>query len=74
MRAENPTFHPANLVIGAGLGRTARLSAHDLMTRRLARCTSLRVLTVAGRTAQISEVYQGLTDHLEPWALEQDTS
>ncbi|MER6560182.1 DUF3800 domain-containing protein [Streptomyces sp. NPDC001027] len=82
--SKNTELHANSLVKGRGrpcatdeqnqrFGRPARLAAHDLMMRHLARCSSLRVLTVAGRTAQIAEVYQGFVDHLELWALEQDT-
>ncbi|MFB7293562.1 DUF3800 domain-containing protein [Actinacidiphila glaucinigra] len=82
--AKNTELHATQFVKGRGrpcateeqnaaFGRRARIAAHDLMVRHLTRCASLRVLTVAGRTAQVADVYQGFVDRLEAWALQEDT-
>nr|WP_202453109.1 DUF3800 domain-containing protein [Streptomyces sp. SID4913] len=81
---KNTELHASQLVKGRGrpcvteeqnnrFSRSARMAAHGLMLKQLARCESLRVLTVAGRTAQVAEVYQSFVNHLEAWALDQDT-
>lgn len=81
---KNTELHAVHLVKGRGrpcatdeqnrkFGRQARIAAHDLMIRHLARCDSVRVLTVAGGTTRIADVYQSFVHHLEAWALEQDT-
>ncbi|MEK8143774.1 DUF3800 domain-containing protein [Streptomyces sp. M10(2022)] len=82
--AKNTELHANQLVKGRGrpcatreqnerFSRKARVAAHDMMVRHLTRCDSLRVLTVAGRTAQIASIYQGFVNRLEAWALGHDT-
>jgi hypothetical protein len=51
----------------------ARLAAHELMLRHLAKCESLRVLTVGGHTRFLTDIYQAFVEHLEAWALAEDT-
>ncbi|MFD7734158.1 DUF3800 domain-containing protein [Kitasatospora phosalacinea] len=81
---KNYELHANELIKGRGrpcptpeqnnaFSRPARRAAHDLMMRHLARCESLRVMTVAGRTAQVPTIYQSFVNHLETWALRQDT-
>ncbi|WP_406368929.1 DUF3800 domain-containing protein [Streptomyces sp. NBC_01546] len=81
---KNTELHAVHLVKGRGrpcateeqndsFGRQARIAAHDLMIRHVTKCESVRVLTVAGATAQIAKVYHSFVNHLEAWAAEQDT-
>ncbi len=81
---KNTELHAVDLVKGRGrpcatenqnksFGRPARIAAHDLMLRHLAKCESVRVLTVAGGTSRIATVYRAFVSHLEVWALEEET-
>ncbi|MFJ9195870.1 DUF3800 domain-containing protein [Streptomyces globisporus] len=81
---KNTELHAVHLVKGRGrpcatdeqndgFSRQARIAAHDLMLRHLAKCQSVRVLTVAGPTAKVATVYRSFVDHLEQWAAEEGT-
>ncbi|WP_260988278.1 hypothetical protein [Streptomyces sp. CFMR 7] len=73
---KNTELHAVHLVKGRGrpcatheqndgFSRQARIAAHDLMLWHLARCQSVRVLTVAGPTAKVARVYRSFVEHLE---------